>query len=428
MSRLAKLIWLGAAILLATPVFAEASGDIVVRTATLPAQRVWVGQKVALQVDVLAAGGWARASLPDFDIDGAYSLPQASEGVRLAETIDGVSYSGQRYEVLIYPQSGGRLRIPAITFDVEVTRFGADAGTTVIPSTTAAVTLEVAVPPGAEEVSGLLATTTLEATQSWRPEADSFRVGDAVKRVVAVTAADVPGMAFTPFTPATIAGVSIYPASPTVSDRFDRGVLSGSRVEAVTYVFEAPGAVSIPARTISWWNLTSEQLETIELPGLEVQVLPAVNGARRGLGSLMLWLGVVVSLAFALLAWRRRLTLLSLYTSWREARRNSERAYFKRFEQAAVSGDARATLVALMRWLDRTQPAPARLDLFLDEFGDEHVQAEARKLQSAACATDCRRYDAAGISRALLAARRRWCGRQQAATQRPELPPLNAGT
>ena len=86
---------------------ASGAGDVVLRTAVEPAE-AWVGQRVVLQIDVLGEDGWAQISrFGDMDLPGAYLVRTDSQGARLQDTIDGVSYTGQRYEVSIYPQLAG---------------------------------------------------------------------------------------------------------------------------------------------------------------------------------------------------------------------------------------------------------------------------------------------------------------------------------
>ena len=112
-----------------TPV-AYSAGDIVLRAATEPAE-AWVGQRVVLQVDVLGEGGWAQITrFGEVDIPGAYLIRTDSQGTRLQETIDGVSYTGQRYEVSVYPQKAGTIEVPPVPVEVTIKTWGAGASQT----------------------------------------------------------------------------------------------------------------------------------------------------------------------------------------------------------------------------------------------------------------------------------------------------------
>ena len=106
---------------------ASAAGNILVRTAVEPAE-AWVGQRVILQIDVLGSDGWAQITrFGEVDLPGAYLIRTESQGTRLQETVDGVAYTGQRYQVSIYPQRDGAIlddRVGGTTFAVRAGRGG----------------------------------------------------------------------------------------------------------------------------------------------------------------------------------------------------------------------------------------------------------------------------------------------------------------
>ena len=177
---------------------AWAAEDVVFRRTVVP-ESPWVGQKVLLNVDVLARDGWAQLKkIHEMEVDSAYVLRLETQGTRLSEVIDGDSYTGQRYEFMIFAQRDGKLTIPPVPVDVEVTRWGAGAGKQLQRMSLPAVEFPVRTPPGAQGIRGLISTTDLQATQTWDPEPDELTVGDAIERTITLHAADVSGMAFTP--------------------------------------------------------------------------------------------------------------------------------------------------------------------------------------------------------------------------------------
>jgi hypothetical protein len=94
--------------------------DIILRVAVKPPQ-AWVGQRVTLEVEVLSNGGWAQ--IPTFGelrLPGAYVLPVQGQGTRLQENIDGADYTGQGYQLSVYPQRAGEIAIPAMPVEVRV--------------------------------------------------------------------------------------------------------------------------------------------------------------------------------------------------------------------------------------------------------------------------------------------------------------------
>ena len=233
-----------------------ADSDILIRTAIKPPANIVVGQRVILQVDVLAADGWAQLkNVRDFSVDGAQVVRYASQGTRLNETIQGRAFSGQRYDLSLFPWHDGTINVPSIPVEVEVSRWGSTDGKGSQRLQTPQVAFEVNTPPGAEGIQGLISTPELRALQQWVPEQQKFKVGEAIKRTIELSGRDISGMAFTPLRFDATEMVSVYAAQPRVDDRFERGTLSGTRVETVTYVFTMEGTVELPEIVVPWWDI-----------------------------------------------------------------------------------------------------------------------------------------------------------------------------
>jgi hypothetical protein len=410
-----------------------AADDVILRTSVDP-QQAWIGQRALLTIEVLGADGWAQVPrLPEPGIPGAYVLRTDSQGVRLNETIRGTSYTGQRYRLSVYCQRPGRLEIPALPVTVVVKQWGFNAPETSLDRSTPPVELDCRVPPGAEDIRGLISTTRLDADQQWSSRSDTVALGDAITRTVRLSAADVSAMAFPPMQHPELEGVGIYPGEPTVADTGDRGTLRGERVESVTYVFEQPGDVVLPTIVLSWWDVDDRILRRVELPGLELVVEgelppePVAAPAEEPRHRVRLAVAIMVLVALGL--WLGR-GLAGRLGRWFEARRESEPVHFRRVLSAMRGGDPGTISATIMSWLDRLDPEarPARLDLFLDAHGDE----ESRKAASALArclATGERFSDGGQLVRGLKKARRRHLRtRRRARKAAGLLPELNPKT
>jgi hypothetical protein len=412
----------------------QAADDLLFRTNVTP-EDPWIGQQTLLKIDVLAKDGWAQLKkVGDLEIDGAYVMRLESQGTRLSEVIDGDSYTGQRYEFMIFAQRDGKLTLPATPVDVEVTRWGADGGKNLQRISLPVVEFTARTPPGGEGIRGLVSTHSLTASQDWDPATEDVKVGDAIRRIVTLRAVDVSGMAFAPLQHAAIDGVGIYPGEPTVEDKFNRGNLNGTRTETVTYVFEKTGDVEIPALVFSWWNVRNSELQRVELPGQSLQVAAGASGesgtaedavAGREPRSAWFVLGAIVITAVIAVFFGGG--LMRRLAAWREARRESEATYFKQVMVSSRAGDQACVLRCTMRWLDHinTSSDPARLDQFLLKYGDEQSRQTAGEvLRSLGLNADA--SHAAQMASGLKRARTRWL-RAQKQLQRAEevLPALN---
>jgi hypothetical protein len=424
--RLAWVLLLSAA--LRMPAVA-ATDDLVVRTDFSP-REAWVGQRVILQVDVLAADAWAQLDgTPRIELPGAYVLPPQGQGVRLQETIEGRSFSGQRYEFFVYPQRAGKLVLPDTAIEVRVRQLGAGDGEETLPARLPELAFESRVPPGAEQVQGLISTTGLRVEQRWEPADGVRQVGDAVRRTVRFEAPDVSGMAFPPLAHGPVEGFGVYPAEPQVDDRSERGSLQGARTETATYVAERAGRFELPAISFVWWDTAREQLQQAELPGMTVTVsggpaaaAPAVIAATPRPA---FWWWVLAGTAALVLLLHRPIA-----RRWRAAaqsRTRSERYQFRLLRAAIRRGRPAPVLRELMRWLDRINdaPRPARLDRFLERYGDEDTRQALEALQRDLEQSQ-RIADRRGLLNNLVRARGRWLerpGRKKAGIL--ALPPLN---
>jgi hypothetical protein len=367
-------------ILLGVPVVAQADDDLLLRSATDPAE-AWVGQRVKLRIDVLAKDGWAQVSrFDDLVLPGAYVVRNESQGTRLQEKVDDASYTGQRYEFSIYPQRAGAVEVPAIPVEVMVKTWGADATQTMREAQVPAVTIDVSIPPGAENVANLVSTPRLVTEQQWSSQSEQTKVGDAITRSVTLQADDVSGMAFTPIEEDDLPGVGRYRAEPVVEDVINRGSLSGRRTEKVTYVFERAGSVQIPDITVTWWNTSTQTLESEVLEGQTFRVAPGAVGegerASGVTGNARRWAGAGIGLLVVggLFAGR---WLARWLRARAEKRRLSEQAIFRSALDSVRSGDAHRAMRDIMRWLDRINDTatPAQLLAFVDQHGadDERV-------------------------------------------------------
>ena len=364
----------------------QATEDVIVRLEATP-QDPWVGQKVVLLLDVLGKDGWAQLKkLGNTELNGGYLKRFESQGTRLSETIDGSDYSGQRYEYLFFPQQHGDLTIDSLNVDVEIKSWGAQAQTKNIRVATPSLVLNVKRPPGVQAVNGLISTAHFSATQNWQPTVEKLSLGDALTRTITLRADDVSGMAFAPLNQDAIDGIGSYPSSPTVEDHYSRGTLSGQRTEKITYVMEELGQHQIGDVEFTWWNIQSEKLETIVLPGMSPEVIGTheQNSMSRGEGSSgpinrYIFTAVIVValiLIISVLIYLSRVQIQTFFQQRKKKRAESEKNYFRAVARASRGNDPGQMMGAVMRWLDRiSNQSPARLDQFLEQYapGSEQI-------------------------------------------------------
>src|SRR5262245_7609875 len=271
---------------------------------------IWVGQRVTLVVELLTPGLFSSA--PAFDlpqVPGVILLPPEGRPVLGSETIDGVTYTTQRHELAAYAQRPGRVTVPGF-----VVRFASSPNFVKPPVdrrvTTPAVTFTAKVPPGAEGLATVVTTRDLTVKETWEPQPGRgpAKPGDAFTRTIAVEARDVPGMVLPAFRFDRQDGLGVYPKSPAVEDRSERGDLTGRRVETVTYVCERPGSFALPALALAWWDPAAQKLNRVTLPAQTIEVAASPAAAAPIAEPRRRWPWAVAALAAALaiglVAWR----------------------------------------------------------------------------------------------------------------------------
>jgi hypothetical protein len=275
----------------------------------------WVGEPRTLIVELLAPGFFAGA--PAFDLpdpQGTILVPPRGSPTISSEEIDGTSYTVQRHELSIVARRAGAQTIPPLTVRFRYKRQPLDKDSSLATVKTVPLTFAVKTPPGAERLGGIISARDLTVTEQWQPEPGDAKAGDAFTRTITFSAPDVPAMAFPPFPAAKIDGLGVYPKPPDVVDHSDRGNLRGERRDTITYLCKQPGQYIIPAVRLSWFDLESQKIQTIDLAARSITVAPnpalaaaeaTSESTRDGLASLrrvgaFLWYAIPIAVCLAL--------------------------------------------------------------------------------------------------------------------------------
>jgi hypothetical protein len=239
----------------------------VVRAAGPGKEQIWVGQRAKIVIELLVPGYFSGA--PAFDLPNAADIlliPPEERPILDSEAIQGISYTVQRYELSAFARRAGQHEIPAFAIRLKYKRAPLDKEALEASVQTPPIQFRASAPPGAEKLSGVLSSDELTCTEKWQPELTKAKVGDAFTRIVTFFASDIPAMAFPPFPIGEIDGIGIYSKPPVLNDRSERGVMRGERQDTITYVCQRAGQFVIPETRLTWWNLKTKQLRTIDLP------------------------------------------------------------------------------------------------------------------------------------------------------------------
>jgi hypothetical protein len=333
---------------------------------------ILVGQQVRVNVTVLAPNFFLSSpQFPTFDIAGAVVTLLDENALNTTETIDGDTYAGIRRSYAITPRRAGTFTLPPVRitfrYAAEPGKPGVDGAVTLPPQPFTARLAEGAQATGA---SALVAKVVV--TQTLDGDPTTMKVGGALTRTVETFATNTQAMMIPPPTFQAPAGVRLYARDPVLADvTTDRGAFTGGRrVDQVTYVFEEPGAYTLPAIDVGWFDADSGKPQIATAPAINVSVASApVSGsdmappvppsdvaAEPAMHALwqraFLWSLGGIAVALAGLWGLRRIG--PRLRAWRQARRQawktSEGASFARLKRACLAGDAASAYRELGIW------------------------------------------------------------------------------
>jgi hypothetical protein len=276
--------------------------------------------------------------------------------------------------------------------------------------------MEAKVPPGLDPSGPIVAANKVTLDERWEPAVvKELHAGDALTRNVRRTSAGVPGLALANLAFDAPDGVRAYVDPPVIEDRVERGEVTGTRTDRVTYVFERAGRFVIPGVAQPWWDLRASAAHTLKLPARDVEVAGGAGetGAPGVHWPLIAGIGAAVLLLGAALYFGRA-WLIARWSARRKDPVVLERAAYRDLRRTCRQPDAAATYRAWRHWdavrADRTMsPELAQAVGVLDGslFGNDTWRAaDADALRAAVSRTRVRHH---------------------AALRGSKLPPLNPG-
>ena len=395
----------------------------------------WSGQQVTLNLDLKTSGfsfSNAHFNLPE--VSGAFLMQTDTTTIKLSETVDGKSWQVLRYPLALYPQRSGQLDIPPIAV-----RFTTSSSYGSVEKSfefqTEPLQLTVKSPPGVNEGDLVISTTSFNLEYDWQPQSGTARSGDAFTLTVTRRANDISGMLLPPLPVFQANGLAAYPQAPEVSDKTNRGDLTGERTDSIIWVIEKPGVYNIPGIRFQWWDPDSRELKQQIVPGLDLDVLPSpedsdtsdIGAESEKADNNYSWLlAAILAMMAAAFLWLRFGPGKS-----RTPRQSqeTEESSFARLQAACKAGQPAQAYSAIHTWLTwhSTAFSSASRRLTLSEFAricnDPGLGAELDQLQEALVHTD-NSWQGDQLLTSLLRVRRE-IRQQKASRSSAQLAPLN---
>ncbi len=397
------------------PVFVEARFD---------PPHPYVGQQVALSVKLYYTTNLANASLSDPAIDGA-DVNRVGNDADYQAQRNGRTYNVIERRYAVVPQKAGELTMAPIMFQGDLldpndpNSFLGMGSPVQTQSNT--LTLQVRPAPTGWGPAAWLPARQLTLGMDGVPDAGtSVRVGQPFNLTLRIDATGLSFDALPALTLPALDGATAYPDKPVTGNRIDGGWIVGHCEHRFAIVPGRAGTLVIPAITVKWWNVVTDQPETATIPAHSIHVLPAIGAAAPTAGpapaastpaaaardaltpvtrapggatapatrSPWMWVALALAvlwlLTFPVLLLRRG----RLARPGRPARSAPEapvspKAHREAFLHAAREGDVATQARALLAWAQGERPALRHLEAVAAELDSDEQRAAIASLERA---------------------------------------------
>jgi hypothetical protein len=230
-------------------------------------------------------------SLPDPHPDGADVRKLGNDTDYEAER------NGRRYHVIerryaLTPQRAGPLTIPSIEFQGEAVdpgnpndpggllgQGGLFGNTSPVTADSSPTTVNAQAAPADWGTTTWLPARALTLKLEGLPGNDQAQVGQPVNLRMSIEAVGVPAEALPDLSLPAIDGATVYPDQSTNTTHDDGQWLTGHRERSFAIFPQRAGSLTIPAITLTWFNVQTGQKQVATIPEHTLTVLAAANGA-----------------------------------------------------------------------------------------------------------------------------------------------------
>ncbi|NVC94951.1 protein BatD [Vibrio natriegens] len=237
-----------------------------------------VNEQVILTIEV-ATQRWFTGGtrIGSVEIPDVIAKQRNQLATNFTERKGGQTWSRQRWEVTLYPQTSGDFVIPPIAVGVQVS--APDGNNVTGTLYTQPIQFSASLPSGlVSDNTSWFAATHVDVKQEWETSSEPLKVGDAITRKITITAQD----SLSVLLPDLLKGEStnqyqVYPQPHRLTDTQTRGDYQSTRTEESVYVIQQGGEFSLPAYEFQWWNSETQQLESIVIEGQSFQAKHTVK-------------------------------------------------------------------------------------------------------------------------------------------------------
>ncbi len=367
------LLWFGVHLTMA-------QGPRIITETEITPRRGYVGEPRLLSVTVLSETYFtAPVSITNLKVEGAFLVPRQNTSTTVRR--NGETYAGVIVKFYLFPYEDGTLEVPSVTF-VTLSPPPGDYRATDVRVTTKATSFDVsAVPPTASTDQWIVADN-LSVSERFDRSLDNLKVGDVITRTLTFTASNTLSEFIPEIEWPLIEGVSVYPQQPQLSNDITKELISGRRVERLSYLLEDSGSVVLPEVQMQFYHPGRRAFVNREVPARTIDVATngdlslvasvkdslaaylAVQGqgakSNRSLPTItrkqMVLVVLLLAALWSLRRWRLIARLRAYIHQSQLAYRQSESYHYRQLVHRARRGSPEVVIRAIYRYLDEVRP------------------------------------------------------------------------
>ena len=260
----------------ATPVFLETEVD---KTDPYVQGMVRYTQRVFFAVNL------AQGSLSEPEHENALVQKLGEDREYVAER-NGRSYNVIERVFVIFPQTSGRMVIPAPVLNAQIPQANNRhdpffdrffTNTRPVRLRGEAITLDVQPRPDQSKSAYWLPAESVELHETWQPDNDTIAVGDPITRNITIRALGVTGEQLPEPRLSDPDGFKLYPDRAQSNTQHQSHNVQGEKTLRLAYMPMQPGKHTLPAFTLNWWDTVTNRAREATLPERTIEILPGTG-------------------------------------------------------------------------------------------------------------------------------------------------------
>lgn len=221
-------------------------------------------------------------------------VPLTDKPIVRQETINHKRMNIETYAFAAFPQKGGTLEIPQVSFegfyvkdaafdfpnfDDDISFFGVNFhnvfGQQVpVRMKTKAQNIDVRPIPANSLSASWMPLNNLELSAKWG-EKSKFKTGEAITRTITLKATGMTESMLPKITFPEADGFKQYPENPTVSEQIINGKIVTTAIFNNVYIPQKSGKLTIPPLKMQWFNVDTQKLQITSIPQETIDIAPS---------------------------------------------------------------------------------------------------------------------------------------------------------